>query len=264
MSMLWPAVTCGLLPQHPAPSPLATITSAVVLGFHEAAVAVSRWRTSPCCCPSRRCPTGRSSRRRVGRPRPGADARAAVYVDGPVDCQLLRAWIPRDRSRPESCSCRGSRASGSVPTRRLRLLSTCCPRVEYGHGAARGDAGEVRSRQREPVPEAHLARRRAQGVGHRAAREGRDRDQVEGSSSALVHFRGRRRTRYRGPTRTAGAWAGLVRARAVHVHGRNAVRSTCADPWFFGFSRISFPPTATLFAAAEIVAVFPSVRFPVA
>src|SRR3954451_23401428 len=36
MSMLWPAATWGW-PQHPAPSPLATITSAVVLGFHEAA-----------------------------------------------------------------------------------------------------------------------------------------------------------------------------------------------------------------------------------
>src|SRR4051794_525538 len=36
MSMLWPAATWAW-PQHPAPSPFATITSAVALGFHEAA-----------------------------------------------------------------------------------------------------------------------------------------------------------------------------------------------------------------------------------
>ena len=40
MSMLWPAVTWDW-PQHPAPSPLATITSAVVLGSHEAALQVA-------------------------------------------------------------------------------------------------------------------------------------------------------------------------------------------------------------------------------
>ena len=40
MSMLWPAVTWDW-PQHPAPSPSATITSAVALGSHEAASQVA-------------------------------------------------------------------------------------------------------------------------------------------------------------------------------------------------------------------------------
>ena len=57
------------------------------------------------------------------------------------------------------------------------------------------------------------------------------------------------------------AWFLYVHEPCTYTAG---MRALDAPIWFCGFSRTRFPPTATLLAAAVIVAVFPSVRFPVA